>query len=72
MNTSTVAALRIPCLALALASLTLSISLRVRAENLTLEGNVSHVRDGDTIDLGPITIRLQGIAAPELNEPGGM
>jgi endonuclease YncB( thermonuclease family) len=42
-----------------------------RAENLALEGTVSHVRDGDTIELGPIAIRLQGIAAPEGNEPGG-
>ena len=32
---------------------------------------MSHVRDGDTIELGPIAVRLQGIAAPELNEPGG-
>ena len=42
-----------------------------RAENLTLEGTVSHVRDGDTIEVGPIAVRLQGIAAPEGNEPGG-
>ncbi len=42
-----------------------------RAENLTHEGIVSHVRDGDTIELGPIAVRLQGIAAPDLNEPGG-
>ncbi len=32
---------------------------------------MSHVRDGDTIELGPIAVRLQGIAAPEGNEPGG-
>ncbi len=56
---------------LALASLTLPIALDVRAENLTLEGTVSHVRDGDTIEVGPIAVRLQGIAAPEGNEPGG-
>ncbi len=56
---------------LALAILTLPIALDARAENLTLEGVVSHVRDGDTIELGPIALRLQGIAAPELNEPGG-
>ena len=58
-------------LALALACLALPISHDVRAENLTLEGIVSHVRDGDTIELGPIAIRLQGIAAPEREEPGG-
>ncbi len=56
---------------LALASLTLPIALDARAENLTLVGIVSHVRDGDTIELGPIAVRLQGIAAPEGNEPGG-
>ena len=47
------------------------LALNARAENLTLEGIVSHVRDGDTIELGPIAIRLQGIAAPERDEPGG-
>jgi len=56
---------------LALASLILPIALDARAENLTLEGIVSHVRDGDTIKLGPTAVRLQGIAAPEGNEPGG-
>ena len=55
----------------ALAALTLPIALDVRAENLTLEGSVSHVRDGDTIELGPIAVRLQGIAAPERDEAGG-
>ncbi len=43
---------------LALASLPLPTALDARAENLTLEG-VSHVRDGDTIEVGPIAIRLQ-------------
>ena len=56
---------------LALAFITLPIALDVRAENLTLTGIVSHVRDGDTIEVGPIAVRLQGIAAPEGNEPGG-
>lgn len=32
---------------------------------------VTHVRDGDTIEVGGLPIRLQGIAAPELDEPGG-
>jgi micrococcal nuclease len=32
---------------------------------------VSRVRDGDTIVVGDVPIRLQGIAAPELNERGG-
>ncbi len=56
---------------LTLAFLTLPIALDARAENLTLTGIVSHVRDGDTIEVGPIAIRLQGVAAPEGNEPGG-
>ncbi len=55
----------------ALASLALPIALDARAENLALEGTVAHVRDGDTIEVGPIAVRLQGIAAPEGNEPGG-
>jgi micrococcal nuclease len=32
---------------------------------------VTHVRDGDTIEVGGLPIRLQGLAAPEGNEPGG-
>ena len=32
---------------------------------------VTHVRDGDTIVVGKQAIRLNGIAAPERNEPGG-
>src|SRR5918992_1657755 len=34
-------------------------------------GRVSPVRDGDTIELGELAIRFEGIAAPEWNEPGG-
>ncbi len=56
---------------MALMLVALHAGFDARAENLTLEGTVSHVRDGDTIELGPIAIRLEGIAAPELNEPGG-
>ena len=37
----------------------------------TLIGEVTHVRDGDTIEAGGLPIRLQGLAAPEGNEPGG-
>ena len=37
-----------------------------------LTGRVAHVRDGDTIVIGPSTpVRLQGVHAPELDEPGG-
>ena len=36
----------------------------------TLAGPVSHVRDGDTIVVGSMPIRLDGLAAPEGDEPG--
>jgi micrococcal nuclease len=32
---------------------------------------VIHLREGDTFELGPMAIRLQGIAAPEWNAPSG-
>jgi micrococcal nuclease len=34
-------------------------------------GEVTYVRDGDTIELGAMAIRLNGLAAPEDDEPGG-
>lgn len=34
-------------------------------------GTVTHVRDGDTIEVADLPIRLNGVAAPELNEPHG-
>jgi len=37
----------------------------------TLTGEVTYVRGGDTIELGEMAIRLQGLSAPEWNEPGG-
>ena len=37
----------------------------------TLSGTVAHVRDGDTIEVGDVPIRLNGVAAPELDEPRG-
>lgn len=37
-----------------------------------LEGRVTHVRDVDTIEVGGVAIRLQGLNGPELNERGGM
>ena len=39
------------------------------ADQLTiLTGPVTHVRDGDTIEVGKIPIRLNGVSAPELDE----
>lgn len=37
-----------------------------------LTGTVTHVRDGDTIEVGKIPIRLSGVSAPELKEPLGL
>ena len=37
----------------------------------TLTGQVTHLRDGDTIVVGSMPIRLNGLAAPEGDEPGG-
>ena len=41
------------------------------AENVSVEGVVTKVRDGDTIEIGPIAVRLKGVSAPELKEPLG-
>ncbi|MAH82954.1 MAG: hypothetical protein CBB68_00355 [Rhodospirillaceae bacterium TMED8] len=46
--------------------------IQVFAKPTTLTGYVTEVRDGDTIKVGPIPIRLRGISAPELNEPFGL
>jgi len=37
----------------------------------TLQGTVTHVRDGDTIEVGEVAVRLNGLHAPELDEQGG-
>ena len=37
----------------------------------TLEGNVTKVRDGDTIEVGQIPIRFQGLTCDELNTVRG-
>ncbi|KAA6183742.1 thermonuclease family protein [Thiohalocapsa marina] len=37
----------------------------------TLLGRATHVRDGDTIEVQGVAIRLQGVAAPELREKWG-
>ena len=41
------------------------------ADPTILTGTVTKVRDGDTIEVGKIPIRLNGVSAPELNEPLG-
>ena len=40
----------------------------VAAKPTILTGMVTHVRDGDTIEVGKIPIRLNGVSAPELHE----
>lgn len=39
------------------------------ANPTTLTGTVTHVRDGDTIEVNNTPIRLDGISAPEIFEP---
>jgi micrococcal nuclease len=36
-----------------------------------LTGNVTFVRDGDTIEVAHLPVRLNGLATPEGDEPGG-
>ena len=43
----------------------------VSAEQAILTGTVTHVRDGDTIEIVEVPIRLSGVSAPELDEPLG-
>lgn len=59
---------RFPILSLALA---LACASPAIAEPTTLTGTVTKVRDGDTIEVGKIPIRLNGVSAPEMNEPLG-
>jgi micrococcal nuclease len=47
------------------------ISFAALAEPTVLTGTVTKVRDGDTIEVGKIPIRLQGVSAPEMKEPLG-
>ena len=43
----------------------------VLAEPTLVAGTVTYVRDGDTIEVGNIPVRLNGVSAPELKEPLG-
>jgi micrococcal nuclease len=47
------------------------VATSAAAEPTILTGQVTHVRDGDTIEVGKIPIRLNGVSAPELKEPFG-
>jgi len=57
------------CLLIALISI--NPPILAHADPTTLTSTVTHVRDGDTIEVGNIPIRLQGVSAPELKEPLG-
>ena len=61
----------IPFLGLAAALLLAPPSDASNCPRGTLTGQVTYVRDGDTIELGSMAIRLNGLAAPEGDEPGG-
>ena len=49
----------------------LSLGIADAREARQLVGPVTHVRDGDTIEVKGVPVRLNGLHAPELNEPGG-
>lgn len=63
---------------LAVGALALAVTDRVPADSglrpirsQVLRGAVERVRDGDTIEVEGFAVRLQGVAAPELDEPLG-
>ena len=51
--------------------LTLLFVVRTAQAETWLQGRVTHVRDVDTIVVGDIPIRLNGLDGPELSEPQG-
>lgn len=40
-------------------------------EVVIIDGRVTHVRDGDTIEIGPVVIRLAALDCAELGSPAG-
>jgi len=57
--------------ALVLGSILIGASTNTFADPTTLTGTVTKVRDGDTIEVGKVPIRLNGVSAPEMREPLG-
>ncbi len=57
----------------AIASLSILVGVYGTADAQSiLQGTITHVRDGDTIEVAGVPVRLWGIHAPERNEPGGL
>jgi micrococcal nuclease len=56
---------------LGLALLVTATAAAARCQRGTMTGEVTFVRDGDTIEVRGLPIRLNGLAAPEWDEPGG-
>tara|TARA_B110000305_G_scaffold144808_1_gene160996 strand:- start:134 stop:565 length:432 start_codon:yes stop_codon:yes gene_type:complete len=57
--------------ALVLGSILIGAPTNTFADPTTLTGTVTKVRDGDTIEVGKVPIRLNGVSAPEMREPLG-
>ena len=60
-------------LALVVAGLAAGLGLGISdaREARQIAGTVTHVRDGDTIEVNGMAVRLNGLHAPELHERGG-
>ena len=57
----------------AIASLSVLVGVYGTADaQSVLQGTITDVRDGDTIEVAVVPVRLWGIHAPERNEPGGL
>ncbi len=63
--------IRCHVLALSVVTLVTGLGAADAREGRQLTGWVTHVRDGDTIEVNGVPIRLNGLHAPELSEPGG-
>ncbi len=57
----------------AIASLNILVGVYGTADaQSVLQGTITDVRDGDTVEVAGVPVRLWGIHAPERNEPGGV
>jgi endonuclease YncB( thermonuclease family) len=57
----------------AIASLSILVGVYGTADaQSVLQGTITDVRDGDTVEVAGVPVRLWGIHAPERNEPGGL